>query len=180
MFGNNNTDTCARVCHSPTGYGLSTTFGTSAGTQNFDSVEQADVMLLVGANPTDGHPVFASRMKKRLRQGAKLIVVDPRRIDLVRMPHVQARHHLALRPGTNVAVLTALAHVIVTEGLVDEDFVRERCDWEAFQDWAAFRRRGTQQPGGDGSDQRRAGATIRAAARLYGQRATARSTTGWA
>jgi formate dehydrogenase major subunit len=138
VFGNNNTDTCARVCHSPTGYGLSTTFGTSAGTQNFDSVEQADVMLLVGANPTDGHPVFASRMKKRLREGAKLIVVDPRRIDLVRMPHVEAEHHLALRPGTNVAVLTALAHVIVTEGLVDEDFVRERCDWDAFQDWAHF------------------------------------------
>ena len=69
VFGNNNTDTCARVCHSPTGYGLSTTFGTSAGTQDFDSVEQADVMMVVGANPTDGHPVFASRMKKRLRAG---------------------------------------------------------------------------------------------------------------
>ena len=95
-------------------------------------------MMLIGANPTDGHPVFASRMKKRLREGAKLIVVDPRRIDLVRMPHVEASHHLALRPGTNVAVLTALAHVIVTEGLVDEDFVRERCDWDAFQDWAHF------------------------------------------
>ena len=90
-FGNNNTDTCARVCHSPTGYGLSTTFGTSAGTQDFDSVEQADVIMVIGANPTDGHPVFASRMKKRLRQGAKLIVIDPRRIDLVRMPHVEAQ-----------------------------------------------------------------------------------------
>jgi formate dehydrogenase major subunit len=138
VFGNNNTDTCARVCHSPTGYGLSTTFGTSAGTQDFDSVEQADVMMVIGANPTDGHPVFASRMKKRLRQGAKLIVIDPRRIDLVRMPHVEAQYHLPLLPGTNVAVLTSLAHVIVTEGLVDEDFVRERCDWEAFQEWARF------------------------------------------
>ena len=69
VFGNNNTDTCARVCHSPTGYGLSTTFGTSAGTQDFDSVEQADVIMVIGANPTDGHPVFASRMKKRLRAG---------------------------------------------------------------------------------------------------------------
>ena len=137
-FGNNNTDTCARVCHSPTGYGLGKTFGTSAGTQNFDSVEQADVMMVIGANPTDGHPVFASRMKKRLREGAKLIVIDPRQIDMVRMPHVEASYHLALRPGTNVALMTSLAHVIVTENLVDENFVRERCELDAFSDWAAF------------------------------------------
>ena len=137
-FGNNNVDTCARVCHSPTGYGLKTTFGTSAGTQDFDSVEQSDVIMIIGANPTDGHPVFASRMKKRLREGAKLIIFDPRRIDLVRTPHVEADYHLPLRPGTNVAVVTALAHVIVTEGLVNEQFVRERCDWDEFQDWAAF------------------------------------------
>ena len=120
-FGNNNVDTCARVCHSPTGYGLKTTFGTSAGTQDFDSVEQTDVIIVIGANPTDGHPVFASRMKKRLREGAKLIVIDPRRIDLVRTPHVEAAYHLPLRPGTNVAMLTALAHVIVTEGLVERE-----------------------------------------------------------
>jgi len=137
-FGNNNTDTCARVCHSPTGYGLGKTFGTSAGTQDFDSIDDSDVIVVIGANPTDGHPVFASRMKKRLRQGAKLIVIDPRRIDLVRMPHVEASYHLALRPGTNVAVLTALAHVIVTEGLVDQAFISERCDTDAFADWAAF------------------------------------------
>ena len=137
-FGNNNVDTCARVCHSPTGYGLKTTFGTSAGTQDFDSVEQSDVILVIGANPTDGHPVFASRMKRRLRQGAKLIVVDPRRIDLVRTPHVEADYHLPLRPGANVAVLTAMAHVVVTDGLVDEVFVRERCDWEEFSQWASF------------------------------------------
>ncbi|MBL4813060.1 MAG: molybdopterin-dependent oxidoreductase, partial [Rhodobacteraceae bacterium] len=138
VFGNNNTDTCARVCHSPTGYGLKTTFGTSAGTQNFDSVEHTDVALLIGANPTDAHPVFASRLKKRLRAGAKLIVVDPRRIDLVRSAHIEASHHLALRPGTNVAVLTALAHVIVTEGLIDEDFIKLRCDWDEFLDYAEF------------------------------------------
>ena len=137
-FGNNNVDTCARVCHSPTGYGLKTAFGTSAGTQDFDSVEQSDVVMVIGANPTDGHPVFGSRLKKRLRQGAKLIVVDPRRIDLVRTPHVAAAHHLPLRPGTNVAVLTALAHVVVTEGLVDEAFVRARCDMESFGAWAEF------------------------------------------
>src|SRR5215510_12096324 len=137
-FGNNNVDTCARVCHSPTGYGLKTAFGTSAGTQDFDSVEHCDVMMVIGANPTDGHPVFASRMKKRLREGAKLIVVDPRRIDLVRSPHVEATHHLQLLPGTNVAVLTAMAHVIVTEGLVNEEFVKSRCDIDAFNEWAAF------------------------------------------
>ena len=137
-FGNNNVDTCARVCHSPTGYGLKVAFGTSAGTQNFDSVEHTDVVIVIGANPTDGHPVFGSRLKKRLRQGAKLIVIDPRRIDLVKSPHVQASHHLALKPGTNVAILTSLAHVIVTEGLVDEAFVRERCDWDDFSNWAEF------------------------------------------
>jgi formate dehydrogenase major subunit len=137
-FGNNNVDTCARVCHSPTGYGLATTFGTSAGTQDFDSVEHTDVVLIIGANPTDGHPVFASRLKKRLRGGAKLIVIDPRRTDIVRSAHIEAQHHLPLLPGTNVAVLTALAHVIVTEGLVDEAFVRERCDWAEFEEWAAF------------------------------------------
>jgi formate dehydrogenase major subunit len=126
------------VCHAPTGYGLKTTFGTSAGTQDFDSVMDADVMLVIGANPTDAHPVFASRMKRGLRQGAKLIVVDPRRIDLVRSPHIEAQYHLPVRPGTNVAILSALAHVIVTEGLVNEKFVRERCDWDEFQDWARF------------------------------------------
>ncbi len=138
VFGNNNTDTCARVCHSPTGYGLRTTFGTSAGTQDFDSVEHTDVVIVIGANPTDGHPVFASRLKKRLRQGAKLIVIDPRRIDLVKSAHIAASHHLPLRPGTNVAVLTSIAHVIVTEGLADEDFIRTRCDWSEFADYAEF------------------------------------------
>lgn len=137
-FGTNNVDTCARVCHSPTGYGLKTTFGTSAGTQDFDSVEDSDVIVVIGANPTDGHPVFGSRMKRRLRQGAKLIVIDPRRTDIVRSPHIEADYHLPLRPGTNVAVLSAMAHVIVTEGLVDEAFVRERCDWDEFSHWAEF------------------------------------------
>ena len=137
-FGNNNVDTCARVCHSPTGYGLKTTLGESAGTQTFKSVEKADVILVIGANPTDGHPVFASRMKKRLRQGARLIVIDPRRIDLVKSPHIRADHHLQLRPGTNVAMISALAHVIVTEGLMANDFITERCDLRAFAQWRAF------------------------------------------
>jgi formate dehydrogenase major subunit len=138
VFMNNNTDTCARVCHSPTGYGLGKAFGTSAGTQDFDSVEKTDVVIVIGANPTDGHPVFASRLKKRLRQGAKLIVIDPRRIDLVKTPHVEASFHLPLRPGTNVAVVTSIAHVIVTEGLYDQSFIQDRCDWSEFEDYAAF------------------------------------------
>jgi formate dehydrogenase major subunit len=166
-FGNNNVDTCARVCHSPTGYGLKTTFGTSAGTQDFDSVEQCDVMIVIGANPTDGHPVFASRMKRRLRQGAKLIVIDPRRIDMVRMPHTEAAYHLPLQPGTNVAVLTSMAHVIVTEGLVDEDFVRERCDMDEFHEWAEFVSRQEHSPE---ATERHSGVPaedLRGAARLY-------------
>ncbi|RIY02580.1 formate dehydrogenase subunit alpha [Aureimonas flava] len=166
-FGNNNVDTCARVCHSPTGYGLKTTLGTSAGTQDFDSVEEADVILVIGANPTDGHPVFASRMKKRLREGAQLIVIDPRRIDLVRSPHVEAAHHLPLRPGTNVAVLTAMAHVIVTEGLVDETYVRERCDLEAFQAWAEFVSDPSRSPEAVEPMTRVPAEALRASARLY-------------
>jgi formate dehydrogenase major subunit len=137
-FGNNNVDTCARVCHSPTGYGLKQTLGESAGTQSFKSIEQCDVVLVIGANPTDGHPVFGSRMKRRLRQGARLIVIDPRRIDLIKSPHVRADYHLQLRPGTNVAILSSLAHVIVTEGLLDDAFIAERCEERAFAQWRDF------------------------------------------
>jgi len=166
-FGNNNIDTCARVCHSPTGYGLSQTFGTSAGTQDFKSVDESDVMLVIGANPTDAHPVFASRMKKRLRAGAKLIVVDPRRIDLVKTPHVAAQHHLALRPGTNVAVVNALAHVVVTEGLVNEAFVRERADAANFESWARFIADERHSPEAMEVFTGVPAAEVRAAARLY-------------
>ncbi|QKK03487.1 MAG: formate dehydrogenase subunit alpha [Pseudomonadota bacterium] len=137
-LGTNNVDTCARVCHSPTGYGLKTAFGTSAGTQHFDSVRHADVIMVIGANPTDAHPVFASQMKRRLRQGAGLIVMDPRRIDLVRTPHVKADHHLPLKPGSNVAMINAFGHVVVTEGLVDQDYVERFCDREDFAVWKDF------------------------------------------
>ncbi len=166
-FGNNNVDTCARVCHSPTGYGLKTTFGTSAGTQDFDSVEHADVIVVMGANPTDGHPVFASRMKKRLRQGAKLIVIDPRRTDIVRTPHIAAEYHLPLKPGTNVAMLTSLAHVIVTEGLTNEEFIRSRCDPAAFEEWAAFVREPRNSPEAMAAVTGVPADIIRSAARLY-------------
>jgi formate dehydrogenase major subunit len=166
-LGTNNVDTCARVCHSPTGYGLKQTLGESAGTQDFDSVMQADVVLVIGANPTDGHPVFASRLKQRLRQGARLIVIDPRRIDLVRTPHVQAAHHLKLRPGTNVAVLNALAHVIVTEGLVDDAFVAARCEAPAFAKWRAFVAQERNSPETLQAETGVDAAELRTAARLY-------------
>lgn len=166
-FGNNNVDTCARVCHSPTGYGLRTTFGTSAGTQDFKSVEKSDVILLIGANPTDGHPVFASRMKKRLREGARLIVADPRRIDLVKTPHVLADHHLQLMPGTNVALTNAIAHVVVTEGLVREDYVRERCDLADFEVWARFIAEERNSPEATEVLTGVPAAEVRAAARLF-------------
>ena len=137
-FGNNNVDTGARVCHSPTGYGLKHTLGESAGTQEFQSVMQSDVIVIIGANPTDGHPVFASQMKRRLRQGAKLIVVDPRATGIVHSPHVHADFHLRLRPGTNVAVINALAHVIVREGLAKEQYIADRCELDSYNRWKAF------------------------------------------
>src|SRR6266403_1637169 len=166
-FGNNNVDTCARVCHSPTGYGLKNTLGESAGTQNFDSVMQADVIFVIGANPTDGHPVFASQMKRRLRQGAKLIVADPRRIDLVRTPHISASHHLKLLPGTNVALINSIAHVVVTEGLVKEDFVRTRCEIDSFEKWRDFVALERNSPEAMESVTGVPAAEVRAAARLY-------------
>jgi len=172
-FGNNNIDTCARVCHSPTGYGLMTTLGTSAGTQDFDTVDHTDVMMVIGANPTDGHPVFASHMKARLRKGAKLIVIDPRKTDLVRSPHIEADFHLPLRPGTNVAVLTSIAHVIVTEGLVNEVFVRATCEWDAFEEWVEFARDPRHSPEIVGEMAGVDPEQIRGAARLYASGANA-------
>ena len=166
-FGNNNVDTCARVCHSPTGYGLKQTLGESAGTQNFDSVMQADVIFVIGANPTDGHPVFASQMKRRLRQGARLIVADPRSIDLVRAPHIQAAHHLKLKPGTNVALINSLAHVIVTEHLLDEPFVAARCEAPSFQKWRDFVTEARNSPEAMQDITGVPAAEVRAAARLY-------------
>jgi len=166
-FGNNNVDTCARVCHSPTGYGLKQTLGESAGTQDFDSVMKADVIFVIGANPTDGHPVFGSQMKRRLRQGAKLIVADPRRIDLVRSPHISASHHLKLFPGTNVALINSIAHVVVTEGLVKEDFVRARCEIDSFEKWRTFVALERNSPEAMEPITGVPAAEIRAAARLY-------------
>jgi formate dehydrogenase major subunit len=145
-FQTNNIDTCARVCHSPTGYGLKQTFGEAAGTQDFKSIDSCDVIMVVGANPTDGHPVFGSRMKKRIRQGAKLIVIDPRRIDIVRSPHVEAAYHLQLQPSTNVAIMNAIGHVIAAENLIDRKFVAERCEAADFARWEEFIERPENSP----------------------------------
>ncbi|MEH6588068.1 MAG: formate dehydrogenase subunit alpha [Halioglobus sp.] len=166
-FGNNNIDTCARVCHSPTGFGLKTTLGESAGTQTFASVAKTDVVIVMGANPTEAHPVFGSRLKKRLREGAKLIVIDPRKIELVSSPHILADYHLPVNPGANVAVLNAMAHVIVTENLHDIEFIAQRCEEEAFSQWQVFIAQESQSPEAleqaTGVDPQ----TLRAAARLY-------------
>jgi formate dehydrogenase major subunit len=145
-FGNNNTDTCARVCHSPTGYGLKVTMGESAGTQNFDSVMKSDVIVVIGANPTDAHPVFGSMMRRRLREGAELIVADPRHIDLLKSPHLKKAQHLALKPGTNVALINAIAHVVVTEGLEDRAFVEKRCDMDSYNAWREFIKQDRHSP----------------------------------
>jgi formate dehydrogenase major subunit len=168
-MGNNNVDTCARVCHSPTGYGLKTTLGTSAGTQPFDSVLEADVIMLIGANPTVAHPVFASQMKRRLREGAKLIVVDPRQIGLVKSARIEAEHHLPLLPGTNVPIINALAHVVVSEGLLAEDYIRERCDLDSFEAWKAQILKPENSPEEVAKVTGVPAEDIRAAARLYGE-----------
>ena len=166
-FENNNVDTCARVCHSPTGYGLKQTFGTSAGTQHFDSVQSADGIVIIGANPTVGHPVFASQMKKRIRQGAKLIVVDPRKTDIVESPHIKADFHLPILPGSNVPLINAFSHVAVHEDLIDHDYIKNRCEEAAFNDWIEFIKDDSNSPEAAEKPTGVSADIIRKAARLY-------------
>jgi len=166
-FGNNNVDTCARVCHSPTGYGLKHTLGESAGTQEFASVAQADVIMLIGANPTEAHPVFGSQLKRRLREGAKLIVLDPRAIELVGTAHIEADYHLQLRPGTNVALINSIAHVVVTEGLAREQYITERCEIDSWHRWRDFVSDPKNSPEAMQEVTGVPAALVRGAARLY-------------
>ncbi|MDO9422117.1 MAG: formate dehydrogenase subunit alpha [Herminiimonas sp.] len=166
-FGNNNVDTCARVCHSPTGYGLKVTLGESAGTQTFESVMKSDVIVVIGANPANAHPVFASQMKRRIRQGAKLIVVDPRTTEMVKSPHVQAEHHLKLMPGTNVAIVNALAYVILSEKLHKPEFIAERCETASFTEWEHFILQEENSPEAVEKISGVPAEEIRAAARMY-------------
>ncbi len=167
VLGNNNIDNCARICHSPTQFGLSATVGWGAASQHFDSILQADVIMVVGANPTEGHPVFGSLIKRRVRQGATLIVIDPRHTETVDSAHCRAKVHLALRPGTNVAVLDSIAHVIVREGLFNERFVRDRCEWDEFEGWSALVSSDRYAPERIGPEAGIAAEDIRRAARLY-------------
>ncbi len=167
VLGNNNIDNCARICHSPTQFGLSATVGWGAASQHFDSILQADVIMVVGANPTEGHPVFGSLIKRRVRQGATLIVIDPRHTETVDSAHCRATVHLALRPGTNVAVLDSIAHVIVREGLFNERFVRDRCEWDEFEGWSALVSSDRYAPERIGPEAGIAAEDIRRAARLY-------------
>ena len=153
-FGNNNVDTCARVCHSPTGFGLKQTFGTSAGTQDFKSVDSCDVIVVIGANPTEAHPVFASRMKRRIREGAKLIVIDPRRTEIVRSPHVEADYHLQLHPGPTWQSSTPSPTSWSPRTSWTTSFVAERCEPDDFANWAGFISCTRVQPRGDRGDNR--------------------------
>lgn len=121
-IGTNNIDNCSRLCHSPSAAGLTASFGLAGGTDSFDDVEQADCLLVVGANPVEAHPVVGARLLQRALRGAKLVVADPRAVGLARHADV----HLRPRPGTNVALFHGLAHVLLAEGLADEDFLRER------------------------------------------------------
>ncbi|NQY08959.1 MAG: formate dehydrogenase subunit alpha [Flavobacteriales bacterium] len=129
VVGTNNIDCCARVCHSPTALGMQRSFGTGAATNSIKDLKKTDCIILIGANPTSGHPVTGAKIKQTVMGGAKLIVVDPRKIELSKY----ADFHLQLRPGTNVAMLNMLLHYIIKEGVVDESFVADRT--EGFDDF---------------------------------------------
>ncbi len=130
VFGTNNIDACARVCHSPTAWGMQKAFGTGAATNSVIDLQYTECILIIGANPTEGHPVTGSKIKQRAMKGVPLIVIDPREIELVPF----AKHHLQLRPGTNVALLDMFAYYIWEAGLVDKTFIEKRCEnWQEFE-----------------------------------------------
>lgn len=159
-LGTNNVDCCARVCHAPSAAGLKSTLGLGLATNSFEDIERARAILLWGANPTENHPIVGARIRQAARAGARLVVVDPRRTELARI----ADEHLALRPGTDVALINALAHCLVQEGMLDAAFVGRATT--GLGEFAAFLR--------DWTPERAAGicevdaAAIRRAARLYG------------
>lgn len=130
VINTNNIDGCARVCHSPTALGMQRTYGTGAATNSIDDLKDTNCIMVIGANPTDAHPVTGAKLKQfAMKSDNVSIVLDPRRTELARY----ATHHIALRPGTNVAVLNMMMYYIVSEGLVDEDFIKNRT--EGFEDF---------------------------------------------
>ncbi len=130
VIGTNNIDGCARVCHSPTALGMQTTFGTGAATNSISEIKDTNCIMVIGANPTDAHPVTGAKLKQfAMKSGNVSIVIDPRRTELARY----ATHHLALRPGTNVAVLNMMMYYIISEGFADKDFIESRT--EGFEEF---------------------------------------------
>lgn len=131
VIGTNNIDCCARVCHSPTALGMQWAFGTGAATNSTECLKQTNLIMVIGANPTHAHPVTGARIKQEVMKGTPLIVIDP----IVTEMAEYAQYHLALRPGTNVAILNMIAYFIVEAGLVDEEFIKNRC--EAYDEYVA-------------------------------------------
>ncbi|QNL20527.1 formate dehydrogenase subunit alpha [Hyphobacterium sp. CCMP332] len=130
VIGSNNIDCCARVCHSPTALGMQRTFGTGAATNSIKDIEKTDCIFIIGANPTDAHPVTGAKLKQKLMKGITGIVVDPRKIELAKY----ASYHLQLRPGTNVALLNMMLYFILSEGWEDKEFIENRLEgWEDFK-----------------------------------------------
>jgi formate dehydrogenase major subunit len=129
--GTNNIDNCSRVCHSPTSFALRRSFGLSGATGSFDDIEASEVLMIMGANPTQAHPVVGARMKQAALNGTKIITIDPRRIELADYGVL----HLSPRPGTNAAVMLGLAHVVHRDGLLDADFIAQRTEgFDAYVD----------------------------------------------
>src|ERR1700678_813690 len=123
-IGTNNIDNCSRVCHSPTSFALRKAFGLSGATGSFSDIDAADAAIIIGANPTEGHPVVGARIKQATLRGLKLVTIDPRRIELADYGVI----HLSPRPGTNAAVMLGICHVVLRDGLTDEAFIAGRTE----------------------------------------------------
>jgi formate dehydrogenase major subunit len=132
VIGTNNIDCCARVCHSPTALGMQSAFGTGAATNSVEDIKYTDCIMIIGANPTDAHPVTGAKLKQFAMKGKPSIVIDPRRTEMARF----ATYHLQLKPGTNVALLNMMLYYIITEGAVANEFVDNRT--EGYADFKAM------------------------------------------
>src|SRR5271168_2567605 len=130
-IGTNNIDNCSRVCHSPTSFALRRSFGLSGATGSFSDIDAAQAAIIVGANPTQAHPVVGARIKQAALRGLKLVTIDPRRIELADYGVL----HLSPRPGTNAAVMLGLCHVVRRDGLADPGFIAARTEgYEALEE----------------------------------------------